>query len=274
MKQLAFKTLLSLGILFTWNLAQAQFQVNGALVGTSVNACQDDTLIITYFNTSGSQFTWNSNGTPPITPFVGDTLVFYVSSLQIDSIFLQGTGITDTLQLNIGIPPSPTLQVAPKYLCHDDPPTALSGGIPSGGYFTGSAILGGFFNPSQANPGWNIVQYNVVGTQGCVGTVLDSVFVNGPFSPTVFITGGQNTTLTQFNGIDVWYDCDIGSSSNASLLTTFTQSGVSSYSIDFGDGTAPLTGTGTPPGSINHIYPQAGLYTGTMTTVSDVLTIN
>ena len=269
MKQFAFKTLLSLGILFTWNLAQAQFQVNGALVGTSVNACKDDTLIITYFNTGGSPFTWSSNGTPPITPFVGDTLVFYVSSLQIDSIFLQGTGITDTLQLNIGIPPSPTLQVAPKYLCHDDVPTALSGGVPTGGYFTGSAISGGFFNPSQANPGWNTVQYNVVGTQGCVGTAVDSIYVNGPVNGSILIDGPTNTGNTNFNGQSVFTDCNFGGSTSNILLYYTPDSSISSYIIDFGDGTM-IPGSGSFPASgLNHTYQSVGLYNGSITTVSD-----
>jgi PKD repeat protein len=48
-----------------------------------------------------------------------------------------------------------------------------------------------------------------------------------------------------------------------------SQSAPGDWSIDFGDGTAPVTGTGTPPASLPHTYTDPANYAATLTITAD-----
>jgi PKD repeat protein len=80
-------------------------------------------------------------------------------------------------------------------------------------------------------------------------TAAVTVFVTNPVAPRpTWLTG---TPINGFAPQDVTFDA--------------SQSGPGNWSIDFGDGTNPATGTGTPPAGLVHTYASPGTYTATLT---------
>ena len=250
---------------------RAQFYVNNVLVFSPASVCEGDSVSISYFQTNASPFTWTLNG--GVSPINQDTISIFISGGLPDTILVQGVGVNpsvvDTLILNIGTPPNPTLQVNPRYVCFDDPPFMPSGGLPAGGFFSGGAVSGGMFNPALANIGWNQIAYNYISPQGCVGTSLDSIWVNGPVVGLLTLDGPTNTQGVLFNGQTVYTDCGYGGPSSTVDVYYNTTNTIQSYSIDFGDGTTVSNPGPFPSSGVPHTYQGIGLYSGSISTVSD-----
>jgi phospholipase C len=76
-----------------------------------------------------------------------------------------------------------------------------------------------------------------------------TVYVSNPVAPRpTWLTG---TPINGFSPQAVTFDA--------------SQSGPGNWSIDFGDGTNPATGSGTPPAGLVHTYANPGAYTATLT---------
>ena len=59
-------------------------------------------------------------------------------------------------------------------ICENDQPVQLTGGIPSGGFYSGNSVTAGYFNPNIAGPGSHIIEYNYNGS-----IAIDTVNVFG-----------------------------------------------------------------------------------------------
>ena len=53
----------------------------------------------------------------------------------------------------------------------------LAGGEPAGGYYTGSGVSSGLFDPAAASTGLNYVYYNYTDSTGCGSSVYDTIVV-------------------------------------------------------------------------------------------------
>lgn len=71
----------------------------------------------------------------------------------------------------------------------NDPSFALSGGIPSGGIYSGPGVSGGMFNPQNAGTGLHVITYTYTNANGCTNSATASIYVDliivtlDPFAP-------------------------------------------------------------------------------------------
>ncbi len=103
--------------------------------------------------------------------------------------------------------PAMNFILADDEVCINEPAFMLTGGIPSGGTYSGTGVSGGYFDPAVAGVGDHVITYRVVNIQGCDDTrtavmhvyplpdvtfgPLDDVCVNAaPFDLTQGTPGG------------------------------------------------------------------------------------
>jgi hypothetical protein len=75
-------------------------------------------------------------------------------------------------------PPTVTFSLPIDTLCSNWGAYTLSGGSPSGGTFTGTAVASGMFDPAAAGAGTHVITYSYTDALGCSGTSSDSVYVD------------------------------------------------------------------------------------------------
>ncbi len=80
-------------------------------------------------------------------------------------------------------------------VCINAPAFALSGGLPAGGVYFGTAVSGGNFNPALAGIGTHTVGYTTQNANGCRDTVLRSITVNA--LPAANISQGATAAFCQ-----------------------------------------------------------------------------
>jgi hypothetical protein len=92
-------------------------------------------------------------------------------------------GCTDT-SVAVLVVASPNLPPALTYdqfiddtLCNNAVAITLSGAQPAGGYYSGTGVSNGIFNPFAANAGPNFVYYNYTDSTGCGNSVFDTIVV-------------------------------------------------------------------------------------------------
>ncbi len=105
-------------------------------------------------------------------------------SVIVDSIGCKDT--SNVIALTINSLPTVT-HSALASVCNGDDPFILSGGTPSGGTYSGSAVTGGnTFNPGSAAIGNNYVTYIYTNANGCTDSVTKTINVQS--SPAIFTT--------------------------------------------------------------------------------------
>lgn len=265
--------ILSLILLSISPMAFGQFSVNNSFVPSITSSCDGDTLHISFTPPLSGPFTfqWNQTGAAAVginTDSVYTIVTTYGSQVSVFVTLTSSTdSIIDTLVINVNAIPAVSLVFSDAYACYDESPFLLSGGLPSGGYYTGPGVFNNVFTPSQANLGPNIIQY-VYQMNGCTGIDTDTIHVLGQYANSISIDGGAATSTTNFNGQTVWHDC-ISTNSNTIGIYNSLPNTVASYVINFADGSPLISGIGQPPNPISHTYAGQGLYNGTLTVVSD-----
>src|SRR5205814_1270834 len=78
-------------------------------------------------------------------------------------------GCSATSQTSITVAPAPsvTLTGLPADVCSNASAFELTGGLPAGGTYTGTAISSGWFDPATAGIGSTDVYYSYTDTLGC-----------------------------------------------------------------------------------------------------------
>jgi hypothetical protein len=75
--------------------------------------------------------------------------------------------------------PVVTVSLAMDSLCQVlSGPFALNGESPAGGTWSGNGVSGSTFYPDSVSLGWHAITYTYTDTNGCVGSAVDSVFVD------------------------------------------------------------------------------------------------
>jgi len=76
--------------------------------------------------------------------------------------------------------PSPTVTLSPlSSACLSWPAFTLTGGLPAGGTYSGTGVLGGMFTPASAGVGNHTVVYTYVDASGCSNSASQTIFVDG-----------------------------------------------------------------------------------------------
>ncbi len=95
-------------------------------------------------------------------------------------------GCVNTATKNLLVNPLPLVTLAdPAAVCINSPPFLLSGGLPGGGNYTGTAVTGGIFTPSAAGVGTHPITYT--NANGCTNFAVKNIQVVG--LPGVDFTG-------------------------------------------------------------------------------------
>jgi hypothetical protein len=96
-------------------------------------------------------------------------------------IVTDNNGCTDSIAVTLNDPALPNVAYSEPIdsACSNiTAPFALTGGSPAGGTYTGNAVNNGIFTPSQiTTPGYTVITYTYTDPNGCVGTSVDSIWV-------------------------------------------------------------------------------------------------
>ena len=91
--------------------------------------------------------------------------------------------------------PTVTLAITEDTVCVNDASFALTGGVPTGGIYTGTAVTAGVFDPATASAGMNTITYTYVDVNGCTGFNTDSIYVDACVGINTLFTQENNFTL-------------------------------------------------------------------------------
>ena len=91
------------------------------------------------------------------------------------SKFVPACITTDTVTVN----PLPTVTLAPfnNTFCSQDQPSALTGGSPIGGIYSGPGVNAGMIDPMIAGAGTHVITYSVTDTSGCVNSTSQNLTI-------------------------------------------------------------------------------------------------
>jgi len=147
------------------------FGFPNAFAGPNTSVCIGNSK--TLVASGGTSYVW-SNGTQTainvVSPLVPTTYSVTVTDVN-------GCVAADTLDVAIDTLPNVSLNSF-NNLCLNDPALNLTGGIPSGGFYSGSAVNIGQFLPSTAGIGPDTIVYTYTGTNGCSNTAKQVIFVD------------------------------------------------------------------------------------------------
>lgn len=85
---------------------------------------------------------------------------------------------SSTAQITINVNPNPTVTLdAFSNVCEYTPEFALTGGLPAGGSYSGTAVNNDNFNPATAGIGTFAISYNYTDANGCSATATENIEV-------------------------------------------------------------------------------------------------
>jgi|GEM_PF-2927765 len=94
-------------------------------------------------------------------------------------IYTDANGCSDTVVFTVTINPLPNVSFTGlQDVCIDNGTVVLSGGIPTGGTYTGPGVTNNIFDPSAAGSGVHVITYTYTDTNGCVNSATDTIEVN------------------------------------------------------------------------------------------------
>lgn len=93
--------------------------------------------------------------------------------------YVDGNGCSEMAQetLTVNASPSVTFTSSITEVCQENAAFAISGGMPTGGTYSGSGVTGGSFDPGTAGLGSQDVTYTFVDGNGCEGEAIDAINV-------------------------------------------------------------------------------------------------
>jgi hypothetical protein len=182
--------------------------------------CENDTAMIsitlpgtgpwTIIASDGTGVDTFTVATSPFTFYVAPTVTTTYSLVK----FADANNVFINANMNhqVTVKPAPAVTLgAFSAACASDPAITLTGGLPSGGNYSGPSVAAGVFTPSSAGPGSHLISYTYVDlTTGCAGTASE------PF----VVGAGPAFTLTS--------DLDICAGSPATLEATLPGSAMPS----------------------------------------------
>ena len=128
--------------------------------------------------------------------------VFYPSTVAVGGTYQitahytdPTTGCSDSVVRLITVhhPPTVTFNMSTGVVCTQDAPFILTGGIPTGGVYSGPGVNSttSVFSPATAGAGTHQILYTYTDPYGCVAVSSDNVVVNAPASVIMSIPATQ-----------------------------------------------------------------------------------
>ena len=156
--------------------------------------CIDDTLILSEMGGEASLWTWTSNGSADILNFEDTTTqVVGMTNGEIFTVSVEDDyGCTNSASVTIIVNPKPTnVTLAPfGNYCSSASPVNLTGGLPSGGYYSGNGVTSNIYDPSSAGYGSTLENINLMyiwaDANGCKDTVTAPIDIQ--LAPEVDLT--------------------------------------------------------------------------------------
>lgn len=142
--------------------------------------CAGQTVILNAEN-PGATYTWNT-GAHTQTILVNQTSVYSVIVTAAG-----GCSGTDTSNVVVRALPIVSLNLTQDTVTSNTSPFVLSGGIPTGGVYSGSGVVSGIFNPAIAGAGTHVITYTYTDNNGCSNIAKDTIIVQ-------IITGIKNNS--------------------------------------------------------------------------------
>ncbi len=136
---------------------------------------------------AGGNYTGAGVSSNTFDPLVSDTGIHLLTYTFTDS---NGCVSSDTSAMTVNMFPEVTLNPI-SAVCLNTGPVALSGGLPAGGTFSGTAIGGTTFFTGIAGAGAHIVTYSFTDDNQCVNTANQTLTVN----PIPSLSLGADTTI-------------------------------------------------------------------------------
>jgi hypothetical protein len=122
--------------------------------------------------------------------------------------------------------------------CQNGDTVILTGGSPAGGSFVGSGVSNGYFIPSNAQIGQNVIYYSAMDSLGCFATATDTIEV---FAPTTVILGAigpfceSDPIVVLSNGIPAGGTYSGNGVSNGNFDPASAGAGISTITYDYQD---------------------------------------
>lgn len=262
-----FMTICLQFLLYTIGFGQSVLSTTPTSSNDSLLLCYPSDNIASFEVTGGSgTYNWTfSGGTPTTASGTGPHAVTYNSpGIYTATISAPSDTSMDGKQIMVivGTPTSVTFIPSDKLFCDSDPVFNIDGAFPAGGYFKGPGINGGTFNPGVAGVGSHTITYYYQS-----GSCLDSA------TETFVVKTTPNTQLRAagtaivFNGTYTYSRC-LPANSTFNFYSLTDTASYTSYSINFGDGSSPVTGSNFPS-FLSHSYPNIGGYTVVLTMYGD-----
>ncbi len=253
--------ILCLFILTTALHGQMTITSSPAAVNDTIAICNSGTTSVTFSSSSSTinKYQWTFAGASPSADTgAGPHLVNFAlpGTYSVQVIGLIDTIPTDTANLYVVIaaPTSVTFNPTDTVFCRTAGPDSITGFSPPGGYFTGPGVVGGSFDPAAAGLGTHKIIYTYQNGP-CTDTVSRIFTVLNTPNPQLAAQGSP----IMFNGQLTYTRC-LPANSTFQFYTTTPASSYTSYSIDFGDGSAPQTGTTFPTPALTYSYAGTGFY--------------
>jgi hypothetical protein len=129
---------------------------------------------------TGLNYVWLANDSNLNYPATSLSVV-NAGAYQVVVTNAEGCVDTSSAVLVVASPNLPTTlsysQFVDDTVCNNASTIMLSGAQPDGGYYSGTGVSGGMFNPFAANAGLNFVYYNYTDSTGCGSSVYDTIVV-------------------------------------------------------------------------------------------------
>jgi hypothetical protein len=119
---------------------------------------------------------WSGNST---TNSISTTAGTNGGTISVVANNICGASSQNTLNITVNPLPSVTLDLSPiDTLCDNGPNVTLTGGNPTGGIYSGIAVVGVLFSPSLAGAGSHTITYAYTDGNSCTNNASGSVFID------------------------------------------------------------------------------------------------
>ncbi|WP_417608006.1 PKD domain-containing protein [Owenweeksia hongkongensis] len=241
------------------SFGQSSLVISPAANNDTVLLCHPANNVAAFSVSNGSgSYSWTfSGGSPATASGTGSHSITYSSAGTYTATInspsdpnLDGRQIT----VIVGNPTAVALSPSDTLFCDSDAPYIIDGAFPGGGYFSGPGINGNTFDPTAAGIGTHTITYYYQN-----GSCLDSATQDFVVMVTPNTNLAAQGSPIVFDGKLTYSRC-VPANSTFNFYTTTNSSTYTSYSIDFGDGSAVQTGTTFPSPAMAHAFPNIGQY--------------
>lgn len=141
---------------------------------TSVSTiCPGD--VVTLTGSGAASYDWmpGSLSGSPVTDAPTSSITYTVTGTDVN-----GCSNTSTISIAVNTPPAVSVVLMNDTFCDIDGPTALSGGSPAGGTYSGPGVSGNAFDASSVGSGTYTITYTFTDVNGCSDSASQTVIVD------------------------------------------------------------------------------------------------